>query len=262
MAITPRKQFKKSIAPFMITKRKSESRPSKPLKKAIKRIIDKSKELKFYRFGSSETVYNAFNATNVWENYANGAGSLTNIAQGDTQSARDGDIVNLKYINCKLNVCVPASSSTLANAADQTNNYAVRFLLVQAKRGYSSTAILAILNTTLTAGVDTILKQDHDLNQACYILKDKTIVFRPDAATLSDGTNVIKRAQSMMVNMSSKPQADTIEWSSDQVTATPPNIRGGVFLLGYYTETDPNASVTIVGPPQYKASWDVKYREK
>lgn len=232
----------------------------KPIKKAIKSAIARSKELKFYSNVGSETTYQSFGAMNTWEGLGNDSTiSMIPLAQGDADVGRDGDKVKVEYIRATYNICVPSVAVTTATTAQVNNNVIVRILLIQAKRGFTSTDVITALNS-LTFGTDTIIKQHKYMDDICYILKDKTVVVGADTATYIATTDTIRKAQNYMVHFNVKPKNQIAEWLPASTTGVAPDVRGTIFSVFYYAETDPSANLDSPAP-RYKMAWDVKFRE-
>lgn len=239
----------------------SRHKVSKPVKKAIKYMINKNRELNYIRNLGSATTYQNPNAINTWEGFGNDpTASMVAIAQGDTVIARDGDKVKCEYIRGTVNLCLPEEDKALADVGSLANNYIARHMILQCKRGFTSTQVIAVFNN-LPITTDTPIRGNVDVEQVCYVLHDKTSVFKPDAETFADATRVYRRAMTLMYHFSIKPKVEILEWKPATTTGVAPDVRGNIFSIWYYTETDPAAALAYASTVRYKMSYDIKFRD-
>lgn len=187
----------------------------------VKRAIKMHGELKEKLVTSTRTGYNTL-ADGTWEQ-----DTLLQIAQGDGDSNRDGDKIEIARIQLGNTILYEGGDGAAADVFIQTPQ--VRVLVFQCKRGYSIAEVLATLptaNATTPLSFATL--------RLCDILYDK--VYHQDdnigiisAATPATST-FVKYPQQQIIKLNLKPKIKIPTWNPGTTTSVDPDVVGALSM--------------------------------
>lgn len=204
------------------SKKYGSKKPTAMIKKYVNTAINKHQELKQYVNSGDVTVLTPF-TPNSWF----GLNDIVYVEQGVDSSDRVGDKIRLTSIRVGMTIIQEFSNVVFAGYTGVASY--VRFLLVQLKRGFTISQVIATLNTASPNSPVT----NFDITRRCYILADKLVTLT-NPNFVATTTNFATQAICKSVRIKAKPKIEICTWDQNTTTGSSPDIQGAISLLMCY----------------------------
>jgi len=187
----------------------------------VKKAIKTHNELKEHVIASSRTTYNAL-ADTVWEQNA-----LCAIAQGDSDANRDGDKIEVTFIDANTNILLNYADNTMDPDAE-LNPVQIRVVMYQCKRGVTPANALSYFPTT-----GALAPLSFQSLRAIEVLYDRVFTQNDFQSTSVETATVAmyKYPQLLPVRIKRKPKITIPIWFQNPSGVSPDLI--GAIMLAY-----------------------------
>lgn len=236
-----------SYTPVVRKRKNTKTKVTKNVKKYVKKAIDKKQEVKQYIDAGDISSLTSL-VINTWSSV-----SCLSLANGAGDDERIGDKVRLSSIYIGTTIQFP--QETFASlTVNQLCGRQCRVIVVQLKRGYSITELIAQLPTdTVTAPLST-----DDITRRCYILADRKYDESADKVIQST-TNQSSTNENKHLYFNLKPKITQALWDSTTSGLSQPDIQGAIYLLylftNIFTPVAGNNSVLVQDSPDVRINY-------
>lgn len=225
---------------------------SQRVKNYVNKTIDRKKELKEY-IESGESQQSSGLLLSAWV-----ADSCLDMTQGVSDGNRIADKIEVSNIYIGTSILWISSNQVIGTI--QLSDPTVRVVVVQLKRGYTITELVAEL--PLDSPTAPLTK--FDIQRRCHVLKDVVIKYNTTLnvyplATLPTSSYILS-SKTVPLRFNIRPKIRNITWDSDTVTAVPADIMGAVYILYLYNLAGASTAANV---PQAQDQPDVRitYRD-